>query len=486
MTYIRSPRTLADLGPGEHLCGLYESEEEHYTVLTAFIRQGLRRGDKVVYVAGHAAARAVLDHLRDDGLDVEHYLTCEQLAVHTHDDYVQKGVFDLETAVALLWAEVEHILAGSFSGLRVVHEMSWMQEQFGPDQVVAYEARLNELLPGSCCLALCQYDQRCLDSAVLLDALRAHPLTVIGTTVYDNFYYVSPVKTSAELRRWLDNLSHHQRTEEKCRAYREHLEELIREHAVQPHPRQRLGRAKLFPFQHPGALVWERVPEPGPLPAREESTISIPIETTWRQRNPELALLNRVGQALNASRDPDQILNTVLEVARRLLDVVVCLAWLNDPQTDELVCQYATGSRSEIVRGRRLAPGQGLAGWVAQNRESLIVSSQQEQARYLEKNDLGLHSVLSIPLQIKGDVIGVIQVLDAQIARFTSADLALVGALALSAAGAIENAWLYQEAETLRLCNEHIMQSVKHGLLKHTARASTIVNHSVPGRWATL
>jgi hypothetical protein len=471
MTYIRSPRTLADLGPGEHVCGLYESEEEHHTVLTAFIRQGLRRGDKIVHVAGRAAARVVLDHLRDDRLDVEHYLAREQLVVHTHDDYVQKGVFDLEAAIALLRAEVEHSPAGGFAGLRVVHEMSWMQEQFGPERVVAYEARLNEFLPGSGCLALCQYDRQRLDSAVLLDALRIHPLAVIGTTVYDNFYYVPSVKTSLGLRRWLDNLSHHQRTEEKCRAYREHLEELIRKRTVQPPP-----------LQHPGASVWERVSEPGPLPAREEDTTPIPIETTWRQHNPELVLLNRVGQALNASQDPDQILNTVLEVTRRSLDVAVCLAWLDDPQTDELVCQYATGSRNEIVRGRRLAPGQGLAGWVVQNRESLIVSDQQEQAQYLEQNDLGLHSVLSAPLQIKGDVVGVIQVLDAQTARFTPADLALVKALALSAAAAIENAWLYQEARTLRLCNEHVMQSVRHGLLRHAARASTIVNPGVPGR----
>lgn len=51
MTHVYSPRTMADLRPGEHLCLLHETEEEHRAVLTLFLRQGLERGEKVLYVA---------------------------------------------------------------------------------------------------------------------------------------------------------------------------------------------------------------------------------------------------------------------------------------------------------------------------------------------------------------------------------------------------------------------------------------------------
>ena len=47
MKDIPSPNTLADLKPGNHLCCLYETEEEHRAVLTLFLRQGLEKGEKV-------------------------------------------------------------------------------------------------------------------------------------------------------------------------------------------------------------------------------------------------------------------------------------------------------------------------------------------------------------------------------------------------------------------------------------------------------
>jgi PAS domain S-box-containing protein len=60
---------------------------------------------------------------------------------------------------------------------------------------------------------------------------------------------------------------------------------------------------------------------------------------------------------------------------------------------------------------------------------------------------------------------GAIQVLDTQVGRFTAADLALVEPLAATAAVAIENARLYEEADKLRAFNENIVQSVKEGIV---------------------
>jgi GAF domain-containing protein len=116
-----------------------------------------------------------------------------------------------------------------------------------------------------------------------------------------------------------------------------------------------------------------------------------------RSRNRELALLNQVSRAFTATIDLDQVLVTVLEEVRRLLDVVACSVWLTDLETDELVCQQATGPQSEIVRGWRLAPGQGLAGWVARSGESLIVPDIRADERHFKDVDrqtgLGLRSI---------------------------------------------------------------------------------------------
>ncbi|HEY72327.1 MAG TPA: response regulator [Thermoflexia bacterium] len=171
-------------------------------------------------------------------------------------------------------------------------------------------------------------------------------------------------------------------------------------------------------------------------------------EKTLRQRNRELGLLNRVGRALNSTLELSQVLVAVLEGVRRLLNIVACSIWLIEPETNELVCQQTIGPHSEVVRGWRLAPGEGLAGWVAHSGESLIVPDTQADERYFEKVDqqtgLALRSVLGIPLRVKDNVIGVLQVTDSEVDRFRPADLALVEALAASAASAIDNAWLVE------------------------------------------
>jgi len=170
-------------------------------------------------------------------------------------------------------------------------------------------------------------------------------------------------------------------------------------------------------------------------------------EEGLRQRNRELALLNRAGQALNSTLDPDQVLVTVLEEVRRVLNVVACSIWLIDPRTSELVCRQVTDPQSEIVRGWRLAPGQGIAGWVAQHNSNLIVPDVRSDGRHFADIDrqtgLAVRSILSVPLRVKLSVIGVLQVVDTEVGRFSDTDLALAESLAASAATAIENAHLY-------------------------------------------
>ncbi len=174
-------------------------------------------------------------------------------------------------------------------------------------------------------------------------------------------------------------------------------------------------------------------------------------EEALRQRNRELTLLHRAGQTLTSTLDLDRVLNSVLEEVRRLSGVPICSVWLIDSEADELVCQQATGLQSEIMRGWRLAPGEGIAGWVARSGESLIVTDTRADKRHFKNIDqqtgLELRSILSVPLRVGENVVGVLEIVDAEVDRFTPADLALVEPLAATAAVAIGNAHLYQSAQ---------------------------------------
>jgi hypothetical protein len=78
-----------------------------------------------------------------------------------------------------------------YPALRVASDMTWAcQERPMPETVVEYEARLNDFFPVSKCLAICQYDLRRAVPEKLLSLLYAHPVVVIGTKIYENFYHI--------------------------------------------------------------------------------------------------------------------------------------------------------------------------------------------------------------------------------------------------------------------------------------------------------
>ena len=181
-----------------------------------------------------------------------------------------------------------------------------------------------------------------------------------------------------------------------------------------------------------------------------------------QRRESELAFFHRVSKAFESTLELDQILTTVLEEVRRLLEVTACSIWLVDSETGELVCQHAIGPYRDTVRGWRLSPGQGIVGWVASTRRSLIVSDAWKDDRHFRDIDLEtgqlLHSILAVPMLVKDQVIGVLQVLDDDIGRFTPKDQALQELLAALAGLSIENTQLFRQTQR----NDDIRQNLLH------------------------
>jgi len=228
-------------------------------------------------------------------------------------------------------------------------------------------------------------------------------------------------------------------------------------------------------------------------------------EEALARHNRELALLNRASQAFSSTLDLDQVLTVVLEETRRLLDVTACSIWLVEPETEELVCRHAIGVQSDVVRGWRLALGEGFVGLVAQSGENLVVADAQADGRYFAGVDrqtgLSLRSILSVPLRAEQRVIGVLQVLDTKVDSFNSADVALIEPLAAAASIAIENARLHRQvlehadqleqrvqertaqlqAQYARL--EAILGSISDGIIVTGAQGELILANSVARTW---
>lgn len=169
-------------------------------------------------------------------------------------------------------------------------------------------------------------------------------------------------------------------------------------------------------------------------------------EKDLAQRNRELLLLNRVEHLFGSTLELEQVLKIVLVEMRHLFDIIATSFW-RVLETGDLVCQQADGLGSDRVIGWRLTPGRGIAGWVAQHGEPLLVTDTRQEQRHFKgidlKMDLEIRSILSMPLWIKGEVIAVFNLVDTEVNRFSQADLTLLEPIAAAAARAIENARLY-------------------------------------------
>jgi len=223
---------LSGIKPGDHLCCIYQTEEEHRALLTPYLSQGLERGEKILYIVDAHTAGEVLGYLRAKGIDVGPFLDSGQLNILTVDEaYMREGVFDPDGMIELLTQETEKALSEGYSALRVTGEMSWALRGLpGSERLMEYESKLNRFFPGSRCLAICQYDRRRFSPEVLLDVLTTHPYAVVGTEVYDNFYYMPPQEflgddlPLARLEHWIDNLANRKRVEEQLRFHAKMLD----------------------------------------------------------------------------------------------------------------------------------------------------------------------------------------------------------------------------------------------------------------------
>ena len=215
-------RTINDLGLGDHVTFLYQSEPEHRSVMTRFVRQGLERGEKVVYVADAHTPEAISNYLRSERVDVDAHLDRHQLVFLTAEEiYTRGGVFDSERIQSMIADEAERTLAEGFAGLRSTGEMTWARRgTAGSEQLIDYERALSEVAEQNHVLLLCQYDRSCFPPELLLDILHTHPIVVVGTEVCENFYYVAPAELTdhylpaARFRVCVENLLDRKRMEE--------------------------------------------------------------------------------------------------------------------------------------------------------------------------------------------------------------------------------------------------------------------------------
>jgi GAF domain-containing protein/anti-sigma regulatory factor (Ser/Thr protein kinase) len=200
-------------------------------------------------------------------------------------------------------------------------------------------------------------------------------------------------------------------------------------------------------------------------------------ETQARVR--EMTAVAIVGQAVT-TLELDAVLDSIAENALEAAQAEISSVYLLDRETQELNARSVRGRfRSELETGAFVL-GEGTIGQVALTGTALIVDNVQEDPTFVPKSKAAelIHNTLTVPLSVKGQVIGTLEVCN-KIggSRFTVTDQRLLTAFAGQAAVAIENARLYQEVS--RHLEEVLLLNKVASAATATVDLSKVIYHSI-------
>lgn len=230
-------RAMEKLGRHDHLCLIYETREEQFSAVIPFVRIGLARGEKCLYVVDDNTAAEVIGGMKAAGMEVESAVASGQLTIVSKQDaYLTQGYFDPDWMIAFLKQATDEAVAEGFAALRVTGEMTWvLGGDPGTERLMEYEAKLNYFFPENPALAICQYNRNRFSPEIIKDVISTHPLIIYGGMVCTNFYFVPPddflgeEHPAREIDRLLANIKSREAVAEELRHHQERLEELVKE-----------------------------------------------------------------------------------------------------------------------------------------------------------------------------------------------------------------------------------------------------------------
>jgi diguanylate cyclase (GGDEF)-like protein len=162
----------------------------------------------------------------------------------------------------------------------------------------------------------------------------------------------------------------------------------------------------------------------------------------------EAQTLFELSQDLGASLSLGETLSVFSVKLRRLVPYDAIAIYVR--RGAELIPEYVNGDNFRLFASLRIPLGQGLSGWVAQNKKPIINGNPSVEPGYL--NDptkfSTLRSGLAIPLEGLAGVVGVLALYHAERDAFTSDHLRILLAISSKMALAIENALKYEQAES--------------------------------------
>ncbi|MBE0543329.1 MAG: GAF domain-containing protein [Verrucomicrobia bacterium] len=187
--------------------------------------------------------------------------------------------------------------------------------------------------------------------------------------------------------------------------------------------------------------------------------------TELKARYERLRLLYQVGSVLHSTLDPEEALLLIVREAVQLVDASSGSVVLINP-TNGLLEIHASQGLPANAASLKLRVGEGVTGWVARTGKPACVGEVTHDPRYIMLRE-EVRSELAVPLEVNGEVRGVLNVDSDRVKAFSPDDQELLEALAAQAARVIQNTWLYEQVR------------LKARLLESLASVSRTINSTL-------
>jgi signal transduction histidine kinase len=171
-------------------------------------------------------------------------------------------------------------------------------------------------------------------------------------------------------------------------------------------------------------------------------------------RYERLQLLYQVGNVIHSTLEPQEALQLIVSEAVRLMRASSGSVVLINPTSGFLEI-HASQNLPPAATRLKLRVGEGITGWVARTGKPARAGNVTQDPRYVMARR-GVRSELAVPLEVNGEMRGVLNMDSDRADAFTAEDQELLQELAVQAAKVIQNTWLYEQ---LRL-KAHLFESL--------------------------
>ncbi len=200
--------------------------------------------------------------------------------------------------------------------------------------------------------------------------------------------------------------------------------------------------------------------------------------------------LSRVGELISSSRDRDRLLEGILQWIETELEAEAASVMVIDEQHRHLRFAAATGEKAGQIKDFVVELGHGIAGHVAATGKALLINeaaSDPRQAQDIARAvDFPVSSVLAVPMNLRGEIIGVVEALNKRDqTAFTDDDAVLLAVIAQQAAMFLDSAQLYAELQQRVDFANAELREANARLNDEKARVETLIEQIACGVVAT-